>query len=91
MQLPDEAISYQYQGLLIPAAEDWTPAAELRQLGAAIAGQIPPPGSLRILLAEDNLPNQRPATPLVEKQGHHVVVAGDGREALSLLDRESFD
>ena len=25
MQLPDEAISYQYQTLLVPAEEDWTP------------------------------------------------------------------
>src|SRR6202795_1328494 len=30
MQLPDEAISYEYQSLLIPAVEEWTPAAELR-------------------------------------------------------------
>lgn len=29
MQLPDEAISYQYQGLLA-AVEDWAPAAEVR-------------------------------------------------------------
>ena len=29
MQLPDEAIAYQYQGLLQPW-EEWTPAAELR-------------------------------------------------------------
>src|SRR5438046_1480160 len=30
MQLPDEAISYEYQGLLAAATEEWTPAAELR-------------------------------------------------------------
>jgi glucose-6-phosphate isomerase len=30
MQLPDEAISYHYQSLLVPASEEWTPAAELR-------------------------------------------------------------
>jgi glucose-6-phosphate isomerase len=30
MELPDEAVTYQYQGLLVPAGEDWTPAAELR-------------------------------------------------------------
>src|SRR2546430_800986 len=30
MQLPDEAITYQYQSVLVPAKEDWTPAAELR-------------------------------------------------------------
>ena len=30
MELPDEVVSYQYQSLLSPAVEDWTPAAELR-------------------------------------------------------------
>src|SRR5438270_1119841 len=30
MQLPDEAISYQYQSLLVPNVEEWTPAAESR-------------------------------------------------------------
>jgi glucose-6-phosphate isomerase len=30
MQLPDEAISYDYQSLLVPPLEEWTPAAELR-------------------------------------------------------------
>jgi glucose-6-phosphate isomerase len=32
MQLPDEAITYDYQGLLAPAVTEWTPAAELRAL-----------------------------------------------------------
>lgn len=31
MQIPDEAIAYQYQNLLAPLLEEWTPAAELRQ------------------------------------------------------------
>src|SRR4051812_36400470 len=30
MELPDEAVTYQYQGLLMPANEEWTAAAELR-------------------------------------------------------------
>jgi glucose-6-phosphate isomerase len=30
MQLPDEAISYHYQALLVSPLEEWTPAAELR-------------------------------------------------------------
>ncbi len=30
MELPDESISYNYQGLLAPVIEDWTAAAELR-------------------------------------------------------------
>ena len=31
MQLPDEAITYDYKNLLAPTLEEWTPAAELRQ------------------------------------------------------------
>ena len=30
MQLHDEAISYEYHGLLVPPAEEWAPTAELR-------------------------------------------------------------
>jgi glucose-6-phosphate isomerase len=30
VELPDEAITYDYQGLLVPTGEEWTAAAELR-------------------------------------------------------------
>jgi two-component system, sensor histidine kinase and response regulator len=40
---------------------------------------------LRILLAEDNPINQKLAVRLLEKQGHNVVVAGNGREAIDQL------
>jgi CheY-like chemotaxis protein len=46
---------------------------------------------LRVLLAEDNPVNQRLAVRLLEKQGHEVVVAGNGREALAALERQAFD
>jgi len=46
---------------------------------------------LHILLAEDNSVNQRLASRLLEKQGHHVVTAGNGREALEEIERQTFD
>ncbi len=46
---------------------------------------------LRILLAEDNPINQKVAARMLEKQGHHVVVAGDGRQALAFWERDAFD
>jgi CheY-like chemotaxis protein len=47
--------------------------------------------NLQILLAEDNPVNQRLAVRLLEKQGHRVVVTGNGKEALAALERERFD
>jgi signal transduction histidine kinase/DNA-binding response OmpR family regulator len=47
--------------------------------------------SMRILLAEDNQVNQILATRLLAKHGHTVVIANDGAQALTALERESFD
>jgi CheY-like chemotaxis protein len=46
---------------------------------------------LRLLLAEDNVVNQRLAVRLLEKRGHAVTVARDGREALRASASEHFD
>jgi PAS domain S-box-containing protein len=45
----------------------------------------------RVLLAEDNAVNQRLAIRLLEKLGHQVVLAADGREAVAAWEREPFD
>ena len=47
--------------------------------------------SLRVLLAEDNRVNQKIAIRLLEKRGHHAVLATNGKEALEALARASFD
>jgi signal transduction histidine kinase/DNA-binding response OmpR family regulator len=46
---------------------------------------------LSVLLAEDNAVNQRLAARLLEKRGHRVVVAANGREALAALEKHTFD
>jgi signal transduction histidine kinase/DNA-binding response OmpR family regulator len=50
-----------------------------------------PMSCLRVLVAEDNAVNQRLATRLLEKRGHRVVIAANGREVLEALEREEFD
>ena len=50
-----------------------------------------PDAYLSVLLAEDNLVNQRLVVRLLEKRGHRVVVASTGLEALQALEKESFD
>jgi CheY-like chemotaxis protein len=50
-----------------------------------------PDAYLSVLLAEDNLVNQRLVVRLLEKRGHRVVVAATGLEALKALEKESFD
>jgi CheY-like chemotaxis protein/HPt (histidine-containing phosphotransfer) domain-containing protein len=46
---------------------------------------------LRILLVEDTFVNQRLATAILEKQGHGVTLASNGRQALERLDQQTFD
>lgn len=46
---------------------------------------------LRILLAEDNPINQKLFVSLLEKQGWHVVVANNGKEAVDLVFKNGFD
>jgi CheY-like chemotaxis protein/HPt (histidine-containing phosphotransfer) domain-containing protein len=46
---------------------------------------------LRILVAEDNLVNRAVATGILEKEGHVLVHAATGREAVEAFSRGSFD
>ena len=48
-------------------------------------------GRVNILLAEDNLVNQKITTRMLEKLGHAVTVVSNGREALDAIGRQTFD
>jgi two-component system sensor histidine kinase/response regulator len=61
----------------------------VRRLGKELRPQ--PSGGLHVLLAEDNVINQKYALSVLEKEGYSCVVVGNGREALAALERESFD
>ena len=77
-------------------------SALLETLGSAAPAEVQPEivatvesprpdRPLRILLAEDNLVNQRVALRILEKHGHSVVLANDGQEALIAWKAEPFD
>jgi two-component system sensor histidine kinase/response regulator len=50
-----------------------------------------PSACLSVLLVEDNAVNQRLVARLLEKRGHRVVVAANGRKAIAALETDAFD
>jgi PAS domain S-box-containing protein len=64
------------------------PALPVSQVALQVA-----PESLRsrILLAEDNVVNQRLAARILEKAGHSVLIVSNGKEAIAALQREAID
>jgi signal transduction histidine kinase/CheY-like chemotaxis protein/HPt (histidine-containing phosphotransfer) domain-containing protein len=50
-----------------------------------------PERRLHVLLAEDNAVNQRLAASLLERRGHKVTIAANGREALAAVGAQTFD
>jgi len=61
------------------------------QRAAAEAIDQQPSQRARILLAEDNLVNQRVAVGLLTRRGHVVDVANNGVEALAALEKTNYD
>jgi signal transduction histidine kinase/CheY-like chemotaxis protein len=71
---------------LASGAEPLRSGESLNLLAAPASGR-----SLHILLAEDHEVNQHLVVRLLEKRGHHVTVAGNGKVALEAVAREDFD
>jgi len=63
-----------------------TPSAVERQAEPSV--RVRP---LRVLLAEDNSVNQLVALRMLQKSGHEVVTANDGRQAIDALAGADFD
>ena len=57
----------------------------------AVEAEEPPLRSLNILMAEDNPVNQQVLKRLLEREGHRVVVAVNGREAVENVMAQVFD
>ena len=56
---------------------------------AAVHETIPKP--LNILLAEDNLMNQKVASKMIKKMGHEITIAQNGKEAVKAFRQNDFD
>jgi CheY-like chemotaxis protein len=63
--------------------------ADGAQALAPAAGSAP--RSVRVLLAEDNVVNQRVAVGLLRRRGHVVTVVDNGLDAIEALERGPFD
>jgi CheY-like chemotaxis protein len=71
-----------------PASKNEIFSADQDGLGNRRAGTTAP---LRILLAEDNAVNKHLAMRILQKQGHRVILAENGRKAVAELERQPVD
>ena len=52
---------------------------------------VPPPTRLRVLVAEDNIVNQKIIAALLARRGQDTVLVSNGRDAIDAWRRERFD
>ncbi|MGI8856807.1 MAG: response regulator [Thermomicrobiales bacterium] len=74
-------------GIFDAAPRKAMPQAGAHHLDPRLAERMP----LRILLAEDNVVNQKLAVQLLGKMGYRPDVASNGLEAIQALERQSYD
>lgn len=101
---PEEAFHARELAIAAYLTKPVQPAELLDAIAAAVMGtkavvgpapqrsSVPEPSRrLTIVLAEDNAVNRKLATALLEKHGHTVYSAENGRETLAVLERERAD
>jgi CheY-like chemotaxis protein len=62
-----------------------------RQIANAAVAAPLPKRALRVLVADDDLINQKVSSRLVSREGHDVTVAGDGKLALEAFIASEWD
>jgi CheY-like chemotaxis protein len=96
---PGTGSTFHFTAQLKPIKEVELAMAERRGLSPSqTRGQLTPAPAepqkqpqLRILVAEDNVVNQKLAVRMLEKIGHTVVLAANGKQALETWQHEHFD
>jgi len=73
------------------AAARGVPAASPYRVRNEPAATVHKIGGVRVLVAEDNATNQRVTRMILESAGHIVTIVQNGEEALTVLERASFD
>ncbi|KMY65936.1 hypothetical protein AAU61_19825 [Desulfocarbo indianensis] len=79
------------QSLLLEAIQAMLSGKESPRLQRAASKLETAQRSMRVLLAEDNLVNQKLALSVLGKRGHQVITAEDGAKALQLWQQGGFD
>ena len=67
------------------------PSSEAVKLKTVIDQSIGANHPLRILLAEDNVVNQKVALKILDRMGYRADVASNGKEAVDAVARQSYD
>jgi CheY-like chemotaxis protein len=76
---------------LVRALQVRTRAPEAQPVSAPMSGPVRHARSLRVLLVEDQVVNQKLALTLLQKWGHAVDLVVNGQEALEALERRPYD
>jgi CheY-like chemotaxis protein/HPt (histidine-containing phosphotransfer) domain-containing protein len=88
---PSELFDAMVRALGLAAESDASHPEEVPCVTPEVEPGAHPLPRLRILLAEDSMPNQMLALALLNIDGHETVLAANGREAVEAITTQAFD